>query len=301
MQSIYWVMSWACRRRCPHCYGARFRPYVRNELSAVIGEEQNAWPAIMANLPDDMSYLDEDGRRKQTLLVLAGGEPLIDGFREELFYPLLEGIRKRWDKPPRISVQTTGDIMTDRHIAEMLDRGDGPTVLRRVTRSVERRIMATRPRLGERSVASDLCHQFLRALVWREELPAPWPPWQRDRDRARWQRLSLLHQDQDAARQSDRGAADRVARRCRARAGDPRAERRRPRGNGPHAWLEPRAIPRARRRAKWHGPRDGQCLLWLRRLFRRNADRSARRAPREAAGRTARTGADPASIPVRSA
>lgn len=123
MQSIYWVMSWACHRRCPHCYDARFRPYVRDELDAVIGEGQAAWPAIMANLPDDMSYLDVDGIRKRSLLVLAGGGPLIDGFREELFYPLLEGIQTRWDKPPRVSVQTTGDIMTDRHIAEMLERG----------------------------------------------------------------------------------------------------------------------------------------------------------------------------------
>jgi MoaA/NifB/PqqE/SkfB family radical SAM enzyme len=117
-------MSWACHRRCPHCYDDRFRPYVRDDLSAVIGEGQAAYEAILGNLPDDMSYLDTDGSRKPTLLVLAGGEPLIDGFREELFYPLLEAVQRRWpDAPPRISVQTTGDIMKDHHIDEMLDRG----------------------------------------------------------------------------------------------------------------------------------------------------------------------------------
>ncbi|MGB7404783.1 MAG: radical SAM protein, partial [Pacificimonas sp.] len=124
MQAIYWVMSWACHRRCKHCYDDRFRPYVRDDLTRVIGEGQAAWPAILANLPDDMSYIDKDGTRKPTLIVLAGGEPLIDGFREELFYPLLEGIQKRWpDVPPRVAVQTTGDIMTDEHIEGMLARG----------------------------------------------------------------------------------------------------------------------------------------------------------------------------------
>ena len=32
MESIYYVMSWACHRKCVHCYEDRFRPYVRGEL-----------------------------------------------------------------------------------------------------------------------------------------------------------------------------------------------------------------------------------------------------------------------------
>ena len=32
MESIYWVLTWACHRRCVHCYDDRFRPYVRDEL-----------------------------------------------------------------------------------------------------------------------------------------------------------------------------------------------------------------------------------------------------------------------------
>ena len=38
MESIYYVMSFACHRRCKHCYDDRFRPYVRGDLNAVVHE-----------------------------------------------------------------------------------------------------------------------------------------------------------------------------------------------------------------------------------------------------------------------
>ena len=65
-----------------------------------------------------MSYLDPrqprpDGSpaRKRTQLVMAGGELLIDGVREELFYPALDAVAARWGVgAPHISEQTTGDI-----------------------------------------------------------------------------------------------------------------------------------------------------------------------------------------------
>ena len=86
MQSIYWVLTWACHRKCKHCYDDRFRPYVRDALKAVVGEGQAAHEAFIANLPDDMSWHDPaTGTRQRTTLILAGGELLIDGFREELF------------------------------------------------------------------------------------------------------------------------------------------------------------------------------------------------------------------------
>lgn len=124
MQSIYWVLSWACHRKCPHCYDDRFRPYVRDGLRAVVGEGQGAWPRILAHLPERMRWTDPKGTDHPTTLVLAGGELLIDGVREELFYPVLAGIRARWgDDGPRVSVQTTGDIMTEQHAREMIAQG----------------------------------------------------------------------------------------------------------------------------------------------------------------------------------
>jgi hypothetical protein len=131
MEAIYWVLTWACHRRCVHCYDDRFRPYVREGLNAVIEEGRTAYRAILDNLPDEMSYLDPrapqpDGTasRRRTLLVMAGGELLLDGVRERLFFPALEAIRERWgDRGPHISVQTTGDILTPDHIEGMLARG----------------------------------------------------------------------------------------------------------------------------------------------------------------------------------
>ncbi len=126
MEALYWVLTWACHRKCRHCYDDRFRPYVRDELKRVVGQGQRTYRAVLKNLPDDMTYLDAKGRRKRSLLVLAGGELLIDGVREELFYPALDAIRERWgDAAPQVSVQTTGDILQPEHIGEMFKRGVG--------------------------------------------------------------------------------------------------------------------------------------------------------------------------------
>ncbi len=55
---------------------------------------------------------------------MAGGELLIDGVRQELFYPVLAAIAERWGATaPEISIQTTGDVLTPRFIGEMLARG----------------------------------------------------------------------------------------------------------------------------------------------------------------------------------
>ncbi|MFA6031480.1 MAG: radical SAM/SPASM domain-containing protein [Myxococcota bacterium] len=129
MNYIYWVFTWACHRRCRHCYDARFRPYVRDELAAVIAEGEAAHEAIIRNLPEDFTYLDErSGERMRGTLFLAGGEPLLDAVREPLFYPILEKVAARYGGvgapgAPRLACQVTGDIMTEQHIEDMLERG----------------------------------------------------------------------------------------------------------------------------------------------------------------------------------
>ena len=126
LESIYWVLTWACHRKCVHCYDDRFRPYVRDELKAVIGEGQAAWPLILANLPERFAYTDPKNANRQKIgrIILAGGEVLHKPVREALFYPVLEALQKRYTPDDvKVSIQTTGDILTPKMIGEMLDRG----------------------------------------------------------------------------------------------------------------------------------------------------------------------------------
>ena len=124
MQSIYWVLTWACHRKCKHCYDDRFRPYVRDALTEVVGEGRAAYQTIIDNLPDDLSYIDEAGERQPTRLILAGGELLIEGVREELFYPAMRALRAKYGAAmPETAIQTTGDILTLEILDECLALG----------------------------------------------------------------------------------------------------------------------------------------------------------------------------------
>jgi hypothetical protein len=125
MESIYWVLCWACHRKCVHCYDDRFRPYVREELETVIAEGETNFPLILSNLPEDMSHRGADGGRRPGRIILAGGEVLLDGFRERVFFPALEAIRAKWgaNGTARVFVQTTGDLLEQHHLEAMLARG----------------------------------------------------------------------------------------------------------------------------------------------------------------------------------
>jgi Iron-sulfur cluster-binding domain len=126
MESVYWVLTWACHRKCVHCYDDRFRPYVRDELKAVIGEGQAAWPKVIDNLPKRFAFEDPKDPSKSRIgrIILAGGEVLHKPVREALFYPVLEALQKRYAPgDAKISIQTTGDILTPKMVHEMLVRG----------------------------------------------------------------------------------------------------------------------------------------------------------------------------------
>ena len=74
MESIYYVISWLCHRRCAHCYDTRFRPYVRDERDAVVNEAVTNHARIVANLPDRMTYRESaDGPEKPGRVILSGG------------------------------------------------------------------------------------------------------------------------------------------------------------------------------------------------------------------------------------
>ncbi|MFG1313144.1 radical SAM/SPASM domain-containing protein [Xanthobacter autotrophicus] len=133
MESIYWSMSWACHRKCRHCYEDRFRPYVRDGLRTVIDEAIANFPRIVANLPDRMIYRDvgasagsDDAPMEKTgRIVLSGGEALIDGIRENVTYPLIDALVSRYrDKGGvKIVVQTTGDLLTGPIVENLVTRG----------------------------------------------------------------------------------------------------------------------------------------------------------------------------------
>ena len=130
MESIYYVMSWACHRRCKHCYEDRFRPYVRGELAGVLAEAQRNFPRIIDHFPERMAYVDlAEGPGQHTekvgRIVLSGGESLLDPVRESITYPVIERLQRRYAGVGgvKIVVQTTGDLLTDAIVDELLERG----------------------------------------------------------------------------------------------------------------------------------------------------------------------------------
>ncbi|NKC33426.1 radical SAM/SPASM domain-containing protein [Falsiroseomonas selenitidurans] len=132
MESIYWVMAWACHRKCRHCYEDRFRPYVRQNLEAVVAEAERNTPRVLANLPPRMTYLDRDDPapdgtlpEKTGRIILSGGEALLDPVRERVTYKVIEGLvaRYRGAGGVKIVVQTTGDLLRPDIVRDLLDRG----------------------------------------------------------------------------------------------------------------------------------------------------------------------------------
>lgn len=132
MESIYYVLSWACHRKCRHCYEPRFRPYVRGALQAVVSEAVAHFPRVIDHLPPQMRYLDRehpapDGSlpQRRGRIILAGGEVLIDPVRTRVLYPAMDRIRARYATEGGVDliVQTTGDLLTEAIVDELLGHG----------------------------------------------------------------------------------------------------------------------------------------------------------------------------------
>lgn len=130
MESIYYVMCWACHRKCRHCYEDRFRPYVRGDLEEVVREAERNFPRIVAHLPARVTYLDQSDPRpdgsfpeKGGRIILSGGEALIDPVRERVTYKVVESLRDKYrGQGVKVVVQTTGDILTDAIVDDLLSR-----------------------------------------------------------------------------------------------------------------------------------------------------------------------------------
>lgn len=127
MESIYYVMSWACHRRCKHCYETRFRPYDAAEMKGVLAEAVANFPRIVDAFPETMLYRDraDGGRVKKGRVILSGGESLLDPIRENVTYKVIERLRDKYaDRGGvKIVVQTTGDLVTPAIVDDLLARG----------------------------------------------------------------------------------------------------------------------------------------------------------------------------------
>ena len=132
MESIYYVLCWACHRRCKHCYEDRFHPYTGAALEAVVREAEENAPRIIANLPPSMLYRDLDAvdaagapAVRRGRIILAGGDVLVDPVRERVLYPTLARLRARYAAAGgvRLVVQTTGDLVTPAIVEALLHHG----------------------------------------------------------------------------------------------------------------------------------------------------------------------------------
>lgn len=122
VESIYYVLSWLCHRTCPHCYEDRFRPYHGADRERVAGEAKANFARIVANFPARLSYIDSGGSEKPGTVILAGGEVLLEAVREPALYPALELLWSRYRGQVQLVVQTTGDLVTEAIVAELLER-----------------------------------------------------------------------------------------------------------------------------------------------------------------------------------
>ena len=124
MESIYWVISWLCHRKCEHCYEDRFHPYYGDELNQVVQESEEAFRGVIANLPPKMIYRDvSDGlKEKRGRIILAGGEVLLEPVRRNVLYPALDLLYEKYKNVGGVDliIQTTGDVLTSRILEELL-------------------------------------------------------------------------------------------------------------------------------------------------------------------------------------
>jgi len=130
-ESIYYVLSWVCRRACAHCYDERFRPYPEPEAARLAEESRAVFPQVVRHLPETMLYTDledqqDDGtfRQKPGRIILSGGEVLLEPVRTRVLYPLLEVLHDRYRGRGgvRLVIQTAGDLLTAGIVAELLKR-----------------------------------------------------------------------------------------------------------------------------------------------------------------------------------
>jgi len=97
-----------------------------------VREAEQNFPRIIDHFPSRLTYLDRehpapDGSPAQRpgRIILAGGEVLLDAVRERVLYPAMQRIQARYrdQEAVELIVQTTGDLVTDAIVDDLLARG----------------------------------------------------------------------------------------------------------------------------------------------------------------------------------
>lgn len=97
MESVYWVFTLRCNDFCPHCYnnsGPKGETITLEELLKVV-----------PNLPPKI------GR-----IILSGGEPLVE---KDKLRGVVAAIRKKYSRKTQIFLQSNGDLLSDKVLAEL--------------------------------------------------------------------------------------------------------------------------------------------------------------------------------------
>src|SRR5262249_20359192 len=100
------------------------------DLQAVVDQARRDFRGIIANFPDRMTFLDVDDidsngkpREKAGRIIVAGGEILLEPVRESVLYPGLDLFHQKYQDVGGVQliVQTTGDLVTPKIVAELLE------------------------------------------------------------------------------------------------------------------------------------------------------------------------------------
>jgi len=165
-----------------HCYDDRFRPYVRGELDAVVQQGVRNHPRIVDHFPERMTYLDTSDPRpdgsfieKTGRVILSGGEALLDPVRELVAYPVIDQLQSKYAAygGVKVVVQTTGDILTDKIIDELLERG----VWMISVASVDDYHVGLEGAAKQKAFVEKLSLMFERAGMHKSGLSAPMRNW----------------------------------------------------------------------------------------------------------------------------
>lgn len=100
-ETIYWVFTQLCNDQCGHCYN-NSGPHGQR-----MSEEECM--QVIDNLPEKIDKI-----------ILSGGEPLAE---RKILYAILDKLTAKYGKEQKIVIQTNGDLMTEKILDTLLEKG----------------------------------------------------------------------------------------------------------------------------------------------------------------------------------